>query len=81
MKCPSGWTYRQRNNKVKLQYERLLDLHEDFTRILYEFTCTLLSKTAQNVETTVQDVETKGNPVNLMAFSYWRFFNRSTHLQ
>ena len=28
-------------------------------RILYDFMCTLLSKAAQDVESTVQDVETK----------------------
>ena len=54
--------YTQRDNSVNLQCERLLNLHEDFTRILHDFTCTLLSKT-------VQDVETNDNPVNLTALS------------
>ena len=39
-------------------------------RILHVVTCTLISKTEEDVETTVQDVETKDNPVNLTAFFY-----------
>ena len=39
-------------------------------RTLHDFTCTLLSVTVQDIESTVQDVKTKGNPVNLTAFSY-----------
>ena len=53
----------QGNNRVKLQYERILDLHEEFMYTLHDFTCILLSRT-------VQDVKTKGNPVNLTAFCY-----------
>ena len=41
---------------------------------LHDFTCMLPSMT-------VQDVKTKGNPVNLTAFTYWRCFNRNTHLK
>ena len=41
----------------------------------------LLCITAQDVESTEQDVETKDNPVTLMAFSYWRFSNKITHLK
>ena len=37
---------------------------------VHDFTCMLLSVTVQDVESTVQDLETKGNPVNLTAFSY-----------
>ena len=33
-----------------------------------------IESTVQDVESTVPDVETKGNPVNLSAFSYWIFF-------
>ena len=32
--------------------------------------CMLLSVTVKDVASTLQDVETKGNPVNLTAFSY-----------
>ena len=53
----------ERNNFVTLQYERFLNLREDFMCTLYDFKCMLLSAT-------VQDVETKGSPVNLTAFSY-----------
>ena len=73
--------YTQRNNSINLQYEHLLSLHEDFKRILHEFMCALLSKIAQDVDSTVQDVETKGGPVNPTTFSYWRFFNRNTYLK
>ena len=66
---------------VYLQYECVLNLHKDFTRSLYDFTYILLFKTAQDVEITVQDVETKGNSINLTAYSYWRFFNRNNHLK
>ena len=37
----------------------------------------LLSVMEQNVESTVQDAEIKGNPVNLTAFFYSRFFKHS----
>ena len=73
--------YTERNNPVSLQYKRFLNWSEDFMCTLHDFTCMLLSETVQNVESTVQDVERKGNPVNLTAFSYWRFFNRNTHLR
>ena len=49
--------------------------HEVFTYILHDFTCILLSITAQNIDATVQDIETKGNPVNLAAFFYCRFLS------
>ena len=62
-------TYTQRNISGNFQYERLLNLHEDFTRILYDFTCTLLSKTTKDIKSTVEVVETNGNHVNLTAFS------------
>ena len=35
--------------------------------------CMLLSITEQEVELAIQDVETKGNPVNLAAFSKLKF--------
>ena len=41
----------------------------------------LLSVAVKDVESIVQDAETKGKPVNLTALSYWRFFNRDTHLK
>ena len=47
-----------------------MNLHDDFTSILHDFTFTLLTKTAQHVDTKVQDVETKDNPLKLTAFSY-----------
>ena len=59
-------------NTVNLQYERLLTSNEDFTCVLHDFTRILLSITVQGVEPNV-------NPVNLMVFSYWRFFNKNTH--
>ena len=37
---------------------------------LHDFTCILISITAQDVESTVQDVKIKDNPVHLTAFSY-----------
>ena len=74
-------TYTQRNNSENLEYDRLLSSHEDLTPVLYDFTCILLSKTAQDVESTLQDVETKCNSVNITAISYWRFFNRNPHLK
>ena len=50
-------TYLERNNPVNLKYERFLNLHEDFMRTLHNFTCMLLSVTAQDAESTVQYVE------------------------
>ena len=73
--------HTERNNPVNLQYERFLNLHEDFTCTLYDFTCMLLSVIIQDVESTVQDVETKDNSVNLSAISYSRFFYKNTHLK
>ena len=49
--------------------------------ILHDFTCTLLSVSVQDTESTVQEVEINGNLVNLTAFSYGRFFNRNTHMK
>ena len=65
-----------------------LNLYKDFTCTLHDFMCMFLSATVQDVEFAVQDVEfavqdvefavqdvkVKGNPVNLTAYSYWRFF-------
>ena len=63
----------QRNNSEKLQYERCLNSFEDFTHILQDFTCTLLSITAQDAESTVEDIETKGNPLTLTVFPIEEF--------
>ena len=46
--------YTQKNNPVNVQYERLLNSHEDFTCILHDFTCILFSITIEDVEPTVQ---------------------------
>ena len=74
--------YTRRNNLVNLSYERFFfNFREDFKGSLHDFTCMLLSVTVQDIESTVQAVEAKGNPVIFMAFSYWRFFNRSTYLK
>ena len=54
---------------------------EDFMRTLHDFLRMLLSVTVQDVESIVQDVEIKGNRVKLTEFSYYRCFNRNTHLQ
>ena len=62
--------YTERNNSDNLQYECFFNLHEDFMRALHDFTWLLLSGRIQDVESTVQGVETKGNPINLMSFSY-----------
>ena len=73
--------HTERNNPENIQYERFFNLREDFTYTLHDFTCMLLSVTVQDVESTVQDVKTKGNPVNLMSFSYWRFSNKNTYFK
>ena len=57
-------SYTERNNRWNRQYERLLNLCEDFTCILHDFMCMLLFVTVQNAESTVYDVETKGKSVN-----------------
>ena len=61
--------YTLSNNPVNLQYVRHLNSHENFTCLLHDLMCMLLSVTVQGVESTVEDVETKVNPVNLKLFS------------
>ena len=53
---PFFW-YTEINTSIDLPYERFLNSHIDFMRIL-------LSITAQNVDSTVQDFETKSNPLS-----------------
>ena len=59
-----------RNNSIIFQYKRFFYSHENFTRILHDFTGNLFSITAQGVGATVHDVEIKGNPVYLTTFFY-----------
>ena len=73
--------YTQRNNPVNLQSERFFNSHENFTIILHDFTCMLLSVAIEDVESTAQAIEIRGNPVNVTAFSYGRFFKWNTHLK
>ena len=54
--------------------------HKDFTCILHDLSCILLSITVEYVST-VQHVKIKDKSVNLTAFSYRRLFNINTRLK
>ena len=59
--------YTERINPVNLQYEHLLNSHEDFRCNLHDTTCILFSITAKHIESKIQDIETKDNSVNVAA--------------
>ena len=44
--------------------------HMEISRLFYMILSVLLYVILQDVESTVQDVETRGNSVNLTAYSY-----------